>query len=563
MPRPIIFPTPLEPRGRGKPSAERLAQEKAYQKALDAANSAQANRDSREAKQAAVEAENPLPEPVRVTARKTYNHTFHIPQSELEDITIYAPLSIKQEKYLNDNENDIVVWGGAAAAGKTQLTLLKIMLGATWDKNYVGGIARKSQKQMKAAGSLWSSGVKLMGVVGARTNNLEMTWNFPSGAEVKCHHLDNNQDDWQGTQMTNIAVDESQQCSEDDIWYLTTRLRSQSKQKHQMLLTCNPLNTSFLCDWLVKAGYLLENGTPDPERDGQTTFMVQMGGEFQWFKTRKELVATYGEEIAKISLKFVFYSANVYDNPWIRKHQPAYVHKLEQAKAVERERLLLGNWFARVEGMGFIKREQLQEIAWGEIPTNTPVIRAWDFAATKPHPANQNPDYTRGIRATWDKQTNRFYITGMESMRDSSAMVQALVESTARSDGSSTYQCFPIDAGGAGKANAEQRKARLEAMGFKVVLESARKGKLSRAETFILACQEGRVFVAPGVFNEDHYRELESFDGAKCSGLHDDIMDALASAYTQLTTGYLIPTIRPTQHNNVRRARMGGRTLIT
>lgn len=558
MPRKINWPEPLPPRRKGRVSAERLAQEEAYNKAYESAKSQQENRDKLAASKPPKETK-----PRRLTARKTYEHTFTVPQSELESLTIYAPLSIKQEKYLNDEENDIVVWGGAAAAGKTQLTLLKIMLGATWDKNFVGGIARKSQKQMKAAGSLWSSGVKQMAVVGARTNALEMTWNFPSGAEVKCHHLDNNQDDWQGTQMTKACVDEAQQCAEDDIWYLTTRLRSASAQKCQLLLTCNPLNTSFLCDWLVKAGYLLENGTPDPERDGQTTYMVQMGGAFEWFKTRKELVAAYGEEVAKISLKFVFYSANVYDNPWIRKHQPAYVHKLEQAKAVERERLLLGNWFAQVEGLGFIKREQLQEIPLSEIPFKTPRLRAWDFAATKPHPANTNPDWTRGIKATYDKETNRFYVLGMASMRDSAAMVQALVESTAREDGKDCYVCFPIDAGGSGKANAEQRKARMEGLGFKVVLEQARKSKLSRAETFILACQEGRVFVAPGVFTEEHYKEIESFDGAKCGGLHDDIIDSLASAYTQLVTGYLVPTIRVNFAQDARRSRLGGRTLFT
>ena len=110
--------------------------------------------------------------------------------------------------------------GWRCCAGKTQLTLLKIMLGATYDPNYVAGIARKSQKQMKAAGSLWSTGVKQMAVVGARTNALEMTWNFPSGAEVKCHHLDNNQDDWQGTQMTKML------CGRSAAVHIWTALRN-------------------------------------------------------------------------------------------------------------------------------------------------------------------------------------------------------------------------------------------------------------------------------------------------------------------------------------------------
>ena len=79
--------------------------------------------------------------------RKPKDFTFHIPQEEMEHkIVIHAPLSIKQETYLNDTTNDVIVWGGAASAGKTQLSLLQLMLNGMWDKNYVGGIARQSIK---------------------------------------------------------------------------------------------------------------------------------------------------------------------------------------------------------------------------------------------------------------------------------------------------------------------------------------------------------------------------------------------------------------------------------
>src|SRR5690606_40645121 len=65
--------------------------------------------------------------------RKYKEYTFHISQEDLvEGIEILCPLSIKQEKYLNDDEHDIVVWGGAASAGKTQLSLLRLMLAGMW-----------------------------------------------------------------------------------------------------------------------------------------------------------------------------------------------------------------------------------------------------------------------------------------------------------------------------------------------------------------------------------------------------------------------------------------------
>lgn len=495
--------------------------------------------------------------------RKEYNHTFHIKQDVMEEeIEILAPLSIKQEKYLNDTENDVIVWGGSAAAGKTHLSLLMIMLNAMYDEHYVAAIARQSQKQMRSAGSLFTTGIRMFTKHGVRTNKSEMVWDFPSGAEVKCHHLDDNQDDWQGTQCTHFLVDEAQQCKEDDVWYLQSRLRSRSQKKHQLRLTCNPLNNSYLCRWLEKAGYLDEDGYPIKERDGVTTWMAQINGEFLWFNSEAEVKDQYGKDIARTALKFVFYAANVYDNPYIRKHRPEYVTKLENLKPVDKARLLDGCWYASEQANGFIKREFFKEVQRADIPVSLPTVRCWDFAATKPHAGNKNPDWTRGVKASYDKETATFYILGMESVRDRAAVVQSLVETTAFTDGKGVYVGIPQDAGGAGSWATESRTASLNTMGYKVYTNSARKSKIQRAEPFIIALQEGRVKVAMGVFNEIEYSELEYFDGARNSGYHDDIMDAIADCYNLLTSGRLIPVVNITSQTSHRLNRLGGRTLL-
>lgn len=498
----------------------------------------------------------------QIDTRKKYNHTFHIPQEELEEIEILCPLSIKQETYLNDFENDIIVWGGSASAGKTQLSLIQLMLAGMFDKDYVGGIARNSIKQMKMAGSLWSTGVRMYSPYGVTSNKVENTWSFPSGAEVKCHYLDNNTDDWHGSQMTQCLIDEAQQCNEEDVWFLTSRLRSKSKQKHQLRLTCNPLNTSFLCDWLMTAGYVGDDGYPVKEMDGKTTFMLQVGGEFRWWKDYNEMVQEVGKETAGYSQKFVFYSANVYDNPYVRKHLPQYVHKLENQTAINRARYLLGNWLVKAEGDGYVKKEWFKPVALSDIPLELPEIRAWDLASTKPHEGNKDPDFTRGVKCKYSREDGSFYIIGMESCRDSPAMVQALIEQTARADGYDCYVSIPVDAGQSGRVVADQKKARLSLLGHKVVLDSTRKGKLARAEPFLIALQEGKVFLAPNVFNKVHMNELEAFDGAKCSGLHDDIMDAIASCYNMLSSNSLIPTIKMNKQQNRKYKNIGGRTLL-
>ena len=80
---------------------------------------------------------------------------------------------------------------------------------------------------------------------------------------------------------------------------------------------------------------------------------------------------------------------------------------------------------------------------------------------------------------TYDKDTGEFYILDMVSMRDSPAMVQALIEGTANKDGKDCYISIPVDAGASGVVVAEQKKGRLSVLGHKVILDKTRKGKLS------------------------------------------------------------------------------------
>jgi predicted phage terminase large subunit-like protein len=222
---------------------------------------------------------------------------------------------------------------------------------------------------------------------------------------------------------------------------------------------------------------------------------------------------------------------------------------------------LLGNWFIKTEGDGYIDRDEFKEVSLRDIPLGLPTVRSYDLASTKPHAGNKDPDWTRGIKATYDKNAGYFYILNMVSLRDGPAMVQALIENTAKEDGRETYVTIPVDAGASGRVVADQKKARLTALGHKVVLDSTRKGKLARAENFLIALQEGKVFVAPGVFTKEHYAEMEAFDGNNCSGQHDDIVDAVASCYNMLTSGSLIPTIRINQ-NSTQYKRLGGSTLL-
>ncbi|WP_277812192.1 terminase large subunit domain-containing protein [Chromohalobacter canadensis] len=493
--------------------------------------------------------------------KNTRNYTFYHNQESLSEIPIIAPLSKKHELYLNDETNDIIVFGGAAGSGKSQLSLMRILQAALYDSDYVAGILRKSQRMVKGAGSLWETGNKLFKPHGVTSNSIEMNWRFPSGSFVKAHYLNNNTDDMQGTQVTEWLVDEAAQCDESDVWYLTSRLRSQSDRKHQLRLTCNPDRDSFLCEWLQKGGYLLESGLPDPDMDGVTTYMLQINGNFEFYRTKEEIKALYGTEAQKHALSFVFYAANIYDNPYMVKHQPDYVFKLENMKRLERERLLLGNWYATQGSEGFLRRDHFKEVSLSEVPLDAPTMRCWDIAGTLPSESYPDPDWTRGIKCSYDKESGCFYILDMESMRDRAAHVEKLMLDTARRDGRDVYQGIPQDAGATGKQVAQSKKARLLAQGNRAVICKTRTSKLNRAQDFMIAAQEGSVFVVKGVFSSDNYRELEAFDGNKNSGAHDDIIDTLSDCYNQLTKGNLISPIRVSKDNK-RLQSLGGSTLL-
>ncbi|WP_168016599.1 terminase large subunit domain-containing protein [Halomonas salinarum] len=499
---------------------------------------------------------------------KERDFTFHHDQETLfEEVEIFAPLSKKQELYLQDETNDIILWGGAASSGKSHLSLLKLMIDCIEDKNYNSLLLRESLVQIKAPGSIWEEGCRMFDNVGASSNQVNNQWRFPNGSFVKCHYLKANQNDFQGSQIHSALIDEAAQIKNiDDIWYITSRLRGKGSKRKQLRMTCNPDRNSPLCKWLVDGGYLLEDGLPNPEMDGVTTYLLQIQGEFQFFKSRKEIEEVYGKNAAKGAYSFVYYAANVYDNPAVVKDQPEYIFKLENMKRLERERLLLGNWFASNSGAGHFNREDIKEIEPSEVPLGLPTVRSWDLAASKPDPEKggryADPDWTRGTLCSYDRETGSFYILGMKSIRERSALVDNLMMKTAREDGQEVYTTIPQDSGAAGKSVAEQKRTKLLSQGNKPIITKARKSKLARAENFLIACQSGNVFIVKGAFSDSNYAELENFDGDKNNGHHDDVMDTLADAWETLVNGRLIPTIKLSK-SNPRLNNLFGKTLLS
>jgi len=464
------------------------------------------------------------------------------------DIQIFAPLSKKQETYLNDKEHDIVVWGGAAASGKSYLSSLDILVNGWEDKDYRATIVRRKREQFKQAGGLYDECCSMYSNFGVKPRGNTLDFRFPKGAFVKMQHSDRPSDkfEFNGNQSTTFLVDEAQQLNEANVVYLLSRNRSKSKQKHQLKLVCNPMYDSFLRIWLEKAGYLDKvTGIPLPEKDGVTTFYCEIAGETVFKNSRKEFEDSYPNMTIDedyTPLKFVFYSANVHDNPYVCKHLKSYVSKLKNLPKIEKDMLYHGSWYAREEASGNFKKEWCSMVSDSEIPSDLRIVRAWDKASSLPSSAYPDPDWTVGIKGGIDNEGN-IWVMDMKRFRNRPAIVQRTIEETGLKDGKNVIVGIPQDVGGAGKDAMETSRGSLMRRGLNVMVNRANKSKAIRFESVSIAAQNGQIKIVRGDWNKDFFEELETLD-FNTRGGHDDIADAFSDLVIMLTARLTSSQIR-------------------
>lgn len=476
-------------------------------------------------------------------------------QEDLQkELVIHAPLSKKQELYLNDKDNDIIVWGGAASSGKSFLSGLDILVNGWEDPNYRATIVRRRKEQFKQAGGLFDECSTLYSHYGVKPRGNSLDFKFPKGAFVKMMGSDRPQDkhDFQGNQSTTFLVDEAQQLNEENVVYLLSRNRSKSTQHHSLKLVCNPDYNSFLRVWLEKGGYLDDNGVPLPEMDGVTTYYCEVFGETVFKPSLKDFREAFpdlviGEDI--VPQKFVYYSANVHDNPYICKYHKNYVAKLKNLPLLERRRLYEGSWYSKDEASGLFKREWCEIVDKHEAPVDTRYARAWDRAATLPSTSYPDPDWTVGLKGTLDEQ-GILWITDMVRFRDRPAIVQRTIEEVGLQDGKHVTIGIPQDPGAAGKEQAETSRALLFKKGLNAMNITARKSKKVRFETPSMMAQNGQIKIVKGDWNEAFFEELETLDfDSKRRKDHDDIADALSDLVIMLRQKLTIPIIKGAGRN--------------
>ena len=262
-----------------------------------------------------------------------------------------------QETFLS-TPADIAVYGGAAGGGKSW-SLLYDPLRHIKVPGFGGVIFRRTSPQITSEGGLWDEASALYTQVGARMLVGSLEAQFPDGPKLSFRHLqhEKNKLDWQGSAICFLGFDELTHFLESQFWYMTSRNRSKCGVRPYVRASTNPDASSwvktFLAQWVDKRH-------KDPAKSGELRWFVRVNGEVHWAHAPDELLDRFpppepkpGEEPdpALIPRSVTFVKAKLSDNKILMRLDPGYLGNLQALPAVERARLLDGDWDVKREGL--------------------------------------------------------------------------------------------------------------------------------------------------------------------------------------------------------------------
>lgn len=427
------------------------------------------------------------------------------------------------------------------------------------DPNYKAYCIRKNSSAIMASGGLFQEAVQLYSRfdpnLKIRLKDQKLV--FSSGAEISFSHYENANaaKKYQGIQISNIFYDESTHADEEDIWWLWSRLRSNAKNVHGLVLSCNPDNQSWLLKYamwyLYPEGHELA-GRPDPAKNGTIRYLLRINGDIVWGDTPEELKEKYGEDKTPISFQGLF--GTIDDNPPLKSSNPLYRTNLESLPKLDRERLLHGNWFARPDNSTYFDRSTCPVLAQAPHYSEfTKIVRAVDVAGTLPHDGNRSPDYFASVKMGKLKNGNYVIMEVTRTRITFGSWMDHILEN-ARRDGPNVEIILGEDPNPAAKASMTMLARDIIEHGYIVKTKRASAGKLDSFRPFAASAELGVVSLVKNcasdlwnnILNDNEFflKELEAFDGQRRGGElgHDDMVDCCSLAYLTLAQRKDIPS---------------------
>lgn len=289
------------------------------------------------------------------------------------------PQGRPQELFLG-TDADIAIYGGSAGGGKS-FALLIDPLRHIANKDMRVTIFRRNLTHIKNQGGLWDESKKIYTMFGAKPNNSELYWTFPSGMQIKFAHLEHEDTvyEHQGSQIPHIGFDELTHFSEEQFFYMMSRNRGVSGTKNVIRATCNPEGGSWLhrlLNWWIGS-----DGYPIKSRSGVVRYFFRQDDEYVDGESVEALCNKYGEEVKHRIKSITFISATIEDNIILLRENPQYKASLESLPNSEKEKLLYGRWVANVHDRvvpEFVEHEQSIVVDELELPTHFNPIVAMD-----------------------------------------------------------------------------------------------------------------------------------------------------------------------------------------
>lgn len=392
----------------------------------------------------------------------------------------------RQQAFLSETATECL-YGGAAGGGKS-VGILAAALQLANEPGYSALLLRRTFRDLNQPKALIPLSHEWLRGTRARWDSRAFRWYLPNDVTIGFGYLDNANDiyQYQGAAYQFIGFDELTQFLEGQYTYLFSRLRKAAGMNVllRMRATSNPGGVGH--EWVRQR--FIEEGRP-------------------------------------------FVPARLENNPGLDRE--SYEAQLRRLDPVTQAQLRNGDWAIQPEGNLF-KREWFAD----KVDDNPPrhfvkVVRFWDLAATEERPGT-DPDFTAGVLMGVDDR-GTFWVLDVQEFRASPAEVESRVSATARIDGADEVEVLiEQEPGASGKSLIDHYQRRV-LPGHRVFAVRANGDKITRAQPFSAACQNGLVRLVRGSWVG---RFIDRLTGFGLPGVHDDVTDAASGAHRGLTVGY-------------------------